>query len=91
MGDWKPTRSKPEAAAPGVGMASGLSVVPSLELPKLSGGNTIAADSLARVGGYLGGVQSPAVLACKQTAKNTAETVKLLRRISVSQTSAVFA
>lgn len=61
-------------------------------LPALTGGgNSIAADSLARVGGMLGGVQSPAILASKQTAKNTAQANKYLRKIANAQTVAVFA
>lgn len=57
---------------------------------KLKDGNSIAADSLARVGGMLGGVQSPAVLASQQTAKNTAQANRYLRKIADAQAVAVF-
>lgn len=87
MGNWKPSREKPEEAP----IMNGGVTPPKVDLPKLSGGNSIAADSLARVGGYLGGVQSPQVLASRQTAKNTAETNKILRRISRTPAAAVFA
>ncbi|MBQ7331818.1 MAG: hypothetical protein IJW39_01050, partial [Opitutales bacterium] len=89
MGDWTPTRSKTEEP---VSVGKGMSVLPKIEVSALTGGgNSIAADSLARVGGILGGVQSPAILASKQTAKNTAQANKYLRKIANAQTVAVFA
>ena len=90
MADWKPTRARESREAPSAPRGDGAR----FDVPKV-GAAAIATDALARVGGYIGGSNSPAATAEKETAKNTKLANSLLTRIHTAlknqRSAAVFA
>ena len=74
MENWKPTRERSSEAA------SAAEGKERFGIPKV-GAQTFATDALARVGGYIGGANTPGAAFEKETARNTKQANSLLAKI----------
>lgn len=92
--DWTP-RARSSSSDSARESAASRMEIPEVNFGSVGGGSGLAVDALARIGGMLGGMSDPSVIATQETAKNTRKTNEYLRTIARAQANspsgAVFA